>query len=352
MVSLDLFRAMAIVLVVFNHSSILFNSHTGEYLSVFKLPFIYSGWVGVQLFFVLSGYLIGFQLWKELKETNSINIKTFMIKRTFRIWPLFYFVAILFLLTRGSLSGKGLYPDLYFLSNYLNEEIIKGSWSLSVEEQFYLLTPLLLIFGRKVLSWELALFRKALLAIFLLAPLVRYLTLATSLGGLNPSADKLIHYLYMPIHTNYDSLIIGLFLSNCRVEQKFDTKKLTKMLFLAAVVFFGLRLLQKNIFNYSFLAVIFGCFVWVGLEYEATFGKYFNFSIVRMLAKLSFGIYLLHYQVGKWLYPSILKITAGMPLTGQYLLAVMVLWIVTIFLAGILFVLIEKPALNYRNKFL
>lgn len=164
--SLDGLRGLAILLVLFFHY---------EFIVGF-------GWVGVQLFFVLSGYLITSLLLKEKENPLSFYIKRFYWRRTLRIFPIYYlylaFVAGVFLL-------KGIpedFPQLFpFLATYtFNFYPLVGTysyhdlffthfWSLSVEEQFYLMWPVVIYFcSRSQLKYVLA-------AIIFTAPVVRFL---------------------------------------------------------------------------------------------------------------------------------------------------------------------------------
>ena len=106
-------------------------------------PFVRWGWTGVDLFFVLSGLLIGTQLWRELDRTGDIRVGRFLLRRGLRIWPLYtslvvsIFGEVVFL----GRDGSGLWSDAAYLSNYFHCQI-GGSWSLSTEEQFYILAPI------------------------------------------------------------------------------------------------------------------------------------------------------------------------------------------------------------------
>ena len=129
--SLDAFRTAAIVLVIGNHLSLL-----GAQLApsgVWDFVLFRYGWTGVDLFFVLSGFLIGRQLQRELQRTGSVKVPRFLLRRGLRIWPL-YFAWVAFLaLALG--KSHGIWPDLVFLSNYVQGQVA-GGWSLSTEEQF------------------------------------------------------------------------------------------------------------------------------------------------------------------------------------------------------------------------
>lgn len=164
--SLDGLRGLAILLVLLFHY---------EFIIGF-------GWVGVQLFFVLSGYLITSLLLKEKENPLGFYIKRFYWRRTLRIFPIYYlyiaFVAVIFLLRGIPEDFKDLLP---FLATYtFNFYPLVGTysyhdlffthfWSLSVEEQFYLMWPVVIYFcNRDQLKYVLA-------AIILTAPVVRLL---------------------------------------------------------------------------------------------------------------------------------------------------------------------------------
>ncbi len=182
--ALDGLRGIAILLVLMRHS--IFGMETySKWLSVF----LTSGqltWSGVDLFFVLSGFLIGGIL---LDARNSPNyFKTFYIRRAYRIFPLYYAVITLFLFRHlpfhimpGSIGDHSplTVPALAYLTLTQNFWMIPlgwfgplamtATWSLAVEEQFYLTAPLLI---RKISPRRLV---AALVSVIVAAPLLRIL---------------------------------------------------------------------------------------------------------------------------------------------------------------------------------
>jgi peptidoglycan/LPS O-acetylase OafA/YrhL len=103
------------------------------------------GWMGVDLFFVLSGYLVSSLLFKEWRQTGAVSPLLFLVRRGFKIYPLYYAI---YLIQLGllKLQGRLLDPEatlseLFFLQNYVFGfgQIVPQTWSLAVEEHFYLL---------------------------------------------------------------------------------------------------------------------------------------------------------------------------------------------------------------------
>jgi peptidoglycan/LPS O-acetylase OafA/YrhL len=145
---LDLLRALAIIVVVIYHAGIM----------GFPLPGRVHrwGWIGVDLFFVLSGYLIGGQLLGELARNKRLNLGRFYARRTLRIMPAYFVILTIYFL----LPSWREYPDMAqplwkFLLSVQNVALHGGTafshaWSLAVEDQFYLALPFILL----VLFWR------------------------------------------------------------------------------------------------------------------------------------------------------------------------------------------------------
>jgi peptidoglycan/LPS O-acetylase OafA/YrhL len=139
--SLDVLRCIAVLLVL--------GFHYPYYTCWGRL-----GWIGVDLFFVLSGFLISGLLFQEYKNTGSINFKRFLIRRGLKIYPSFYLLVILALVlslvTHSALLRKQALLSAVFAQGYYSGTlytVLSHTWSLAVEEHFYfLLPPLLMLF--------------------------------------------------------------------------------------------------------------------------------------------------------------------------------------------------------------
>lgn len=192
--SLDGLRAASVALVILAH-------HTTNLPSLAALDWV--GYSGVDVFFVISGFLITYLLLKENEAAGAISLKNFYFRRFFRIFPPFY----VYLAVIGILWATGVFPQTArnFISaatytwNYQHHSgdswLLGHTWSLSIEEQFYLLwPPCLVLLGRK---------RSTYLAIgvILFSPATRGLTyfMAPSLRGAEG----------MMLHTRLDILMFG-----------------------------------------------------------------------------------------------------------------------------------------------
>lgn len=133
--ALDFLRTAAVLMVVLFHLREAYLACGGEPSWLTRLPPLKYGVVGVDLFFVLSGYLIGGQLWRELAASGTIRIDRFLLRRGLRIWPLYYgFIALLALVPIASYYrhvDAVWWSDAFYLSNYSNRGLVDGSWSMA-----------------------------------------------------------------------------------------------------------------------------------------------------------------------------------------------------------------------------
>ena len=135
-IELDFIRGIAILLVIDFHSP---HSLFGFLLARAGMPPL--GWVGVDVFFVLSGFLVGGLLIKEWRVRGRIDSSSFLIRRGFKIWPQYYFF-LLVLLVSGHRTVHELWGNLLNVQNYTGG--VAHTWSLAVEEHAYLIILLIL----------------------------------------------------------------------------------------------------------------------------------------------------------------------------------------------------------------
>lgn len=151
---LDTLRSAAIILVFFFH-----------YLRFSEIPVIGSigrcGWAGVDLFFVLSGYLIGNQIFSTFSNKHNFSLRTFYFRRLFRTMPNYVFVLGLYFLIpffREQVLTTPLWKFLTFTQNFgLTSSAFSHAWSLCLEEQFYFIFPLIALLiknkGNRYSGW-------------------------------------------------------------------------------------------------------------------------------------------------------------------------------------------------------
>lgn len=141
---LDTLRAVAIILVFMFHYYGASHNLLLEYIPA------RIGWVGVDLFFVLSGYLIGNQIFSIIIRNAQFSLKTFYLRRCLRTLPNYFFILGLYFLIPGFREQPLITPlwkFLTFTQNFeLNFSAFSHAWSLCLEEQFYFILPIFVLF--------------------------------------------------------------------------------------------------------------------------------------------------------------------------------------------------------------
>lgn len=130
-IGLDILRGFAIILVIFRHGSLEKNIVTTF------------GWLGVDLFFVISGVLVSGLIFKEYKKSGRVDVGKFLIRRGFKIYPSFYVfmmfgVVFHWYQTNVFYDFRNILSEIFYFQNYL-PGIWLHTWSLAVEEHFYII---------------------------------------------------------------------------------------------------------------------------------------------------------------------------------------------------------------------
>ncbi|TMI72346.1 MAG: acyltransferase [Bacteroidetes bacterium] len=295
--ALDGLRGIAILLVICCHNL--------NFLPHFKL-----GWVGVDLFFVLSGFLITDIL---LVTKGSKNfLQNFYIRRILKIFPLYYGVLLLFFVIAPMLQGLQIQYHYYktdqpmlwlHLNNWLSiihirpadSMLLNHFWSLSVEEQFYLLWPffILAINNTRVL---------AQIAVLILVTcfLCRY---SSWLMFGNGYTNFFFQYM-----TRMDGLCIGSLIAIWRMDSYAETKKrLTQLAVSVAGVSIVLFVLSKSLLpgmpvfpfiGYTVVAVLFGVIVFLAIwKRSLVSGFFLENKLIKYIGRISYGLYVYHWPV-------------------------------------------------------
>jgi peptidoglycan/LPS O-acetylase OafA/YrhL len=208
--SLDGLRAVSILFVIASHIVMgRANGHIHSYVAHELLSMLNLGQLGVTVFFVISGYLITSLLMRELQQTGRIKLRRFYARRALRIFPAYYLFLLLIALASAlnilSISPLSLVSAATYTVNYCTScggtdmWYLTHTWSLAVEEQFYLIWPVALV----VLGLGGGL-RLALLVV-LLCPIVRLLAVANGAS-----------IIFRQFHLVADSLATGCLLAGLR----------------------------------------------------------------------------------------------------------------------------------------
>ncbi|HQU83453.1 MAG TPA: acyltransferase [Pyrinomonadaceae bacterium] len=299
--SLDGLRTISILLVIINHW--LFVLGFGDAGNL--------GNLGVRVFFVISGFLITGLLLKEIEKTNGINLWKFYFRRSLRIFPPFYFyLFVIFLavvLGFIDIPFKFFLAASFYLSDYLNplNWLLGHTWSLAVEEQFYLLFPtILLILGiRKT--------KVFLLLIILINPFIRVLDF--QIFGSDPI------WVLKGFHANMDSLAAGcllaLFYKNLHQNSVYKRLIRSKIVLIAPLIIIlaNLQYDHPRIFlgaSFTIMNLLIAfCIDWAVTNYDSFAGKILNSAPFVTLGMMSYSIYLWQQPFFNPKEPSILTQT-------------------------------------------
>jgi len=356
---LDHLRALAISYVFLFHYFIISNGQP-EWLPGFAK----FGWTGVDLFFVLSGFLISSQLFLQISQEQKISFKIFFLKRFFRIVPAFLATVGLYFCMPFFREKEALPPLWKFLTftqnlglNLKDFGTFSHAWSLCVEEHFYLLLPVILIF----LQFS-KLFKHAywiLLSLFLFGFVIRFYSFnylyLPKIDGEYPWLYW-YKYLYYPTYNRLDGLLAGVAIAAIYRFWPATWLKISAYgnlaLALSLAVLTGAYFLcedqqtfNASVFGFPLIAFGYGLMV-IGAISPTSFLYKWNPKITTFFATLSYAIYLTHKGVIHMTH----KLLEGFNLDSNLLL---VICIVTCTIVALLLnFAVEKPFMRLRDKVL
>ena len=365
MIELDVLRGIAIILVLFRHSLSGPYYYQMGFLQPIAAPLVRVGWSGVDLFFVLSGFLVGGRLLQEIRKNGLLNAGRFLIRRGFKIWP-GYFVFIAYcaakLWRRGSSPHevlRALWPNLVHLQNYLPH---RGpwpgqTWSLAVEEHFYLALPaLFLLLMRGSTN------RSRLSNIPWIALSLSVVCLAFRILNWTVVPDGHVR----PTHLRIDSLFLGVCISYFYHFRSELFLKLRQYRFAIGVT--GIALLIPLFFfedtdrfvytvGFTLAAVGYGCILIAVVPYKGDRDRpagFWNSHLARLVAWVgvySYSIYLWHIDIGAepagyWLKP----VWGSLPRGWHWAAYTALLIIVSVLAGAFMAKLVEFPALRLRDR--
>lgn len=360
---LDLLRAIAIVWVM------LFHSYLVGGMGEFWQAGITHGWMGVDLFFVLSGYLIGGQLLKPLSQGQPFRPGDFYLRRAFRVLPAFLAVLALYFTVPGFREAPGIQPLWQFLTftlnlliDYQHNKAFSHAWSLCVEEHFYLVFPWLawwmtrrpstakfLSVCAAVLIAGLAL--RGYVWVYEMAPVRDLENVERSFG------QRFVEDIYYPTWMRLDGLHCGVILASIQVYRPqlwAGLQRRANLLLIAglAVVAVAIALftertaLLPTVIGYPLLSIGLALLVAAGASSTGWLGRW-RVPGAGWIALTSFSLYLIHKPVFR-----LVETHLGAQLEGKGLLAFAVYAVATLAAGALLHYSIERPFLQLRARWL
>ena len=358
---LDTLRAIAIIIVLIYHYKVVVSS---ENIFGFMSQL---GWTGVDLFFVLSGYLIGNQILSAFAKGQDFSLKQFYIRRILRTLPNYYFVLALYFIFPVALSGTATAPLWSFLTFTQNLDLRAGetfthSWSLCIEEQFYLIFPviaLLIAYAKRsvTLGWV-AIVSAMLLAIFLRG--FNWYEHGEAAIAMQPFME----HIYYSSFTRFDELLPGVAIA---LLKSFHPNTYAAMLrrgnlLLAiglvsvGIVFYAFqnyayienygRTLIVTAFGYSFLAISFAILVLAALSPNSLLHR-IRIPGAASIALWSYAIYLIHKPLFLVLKAPLTEF--GIEINGWW--GVAIIMAVSVFCGWALYFFVETPFMKVRARF-
>lgn len=356
---LDLMRAIAIILVVLGHVRWM----TEKFPKPIRVALHGSGILGVELFFVLSGFLIGGILLKTFDakrgKPDAASIRTFWIRRWFRTLPNYYFILFIMIAMYWNELPDNIYRYFFFTQNFLNTPhyFFEDSWSLCIEEISYLVSPLIIASLAYLLPKFLGkIFLLGALILIAFVTILKAYYISTNLTGNYTWNNDVREVALLRLDAIYFGFVVVYFKS--RFADLWN--KSTILFWPGLIATVGLMAIQKNITGPE-----------AGLMWNVFFNPLLSLSIAMMIPKLyflkapsssfmvtsvttvsliSYSMYLLNDGIISW---TIRRFTSdGINWTApQFAFAYVAYWIGCISLSWLLYRFFEKPFMDLRNRF-
>ena len=320
--------------------------------------------MGVDLFFVLSGYLIGSQLLKPVRDGRGISFLDFYRKRAYRILPVYLVVLALYVfwpLWREAPGISPLWQFLTFTENFFVDYSVNHAfshvWSLCVEEHFYLLLPMIvLVMSRKAAAWKTIALLALLVALGLAIRSYVYFHVLLPMGRDSDGFGvRYIERIYYPTYTRLDGLLAGVALALMRIFRPAWWSAILQRanwLLAGGVALMGCTLWifadrlgpVGTVIGFPLMAVAMAMLVMAAADRRSWFGRV-RVPGAKLVATLAYSLYLTHKEIAHldelWL-PKVMD--------ARDWRSVCILVVSCMGAAGLFYLTIERPFLALRDR--
>ncbi|MFL6389768.1 MAG: acyltransferase family protein [Terriglobales bacterium] len=352
---LDLMRAIAILRVM------LWHMHFALRPGIWSGPGRY-GWMGVDLFFVLSGYLIGSQLLRPYTRGSRPSIGGFYMRRAFRVLPAYLTVLLFYFVIPGFREAPGLSPAWQFLTfaenfriDYLHDQAFSHVWSLCVEEHFYLVLPVLILLLMRRPSFSKAFVM--VLGILCFGIGIRAYIYLHQIAIFPRDDDAFalayVERIYYPTHTRLDGLLVGVTLATIKTFRPSWWQRAMSHGYLllvgglalcaGAIWLFNDRLsFSASVIGFPLLAVGLGLLIASSIAPSSPLSRVRGFGLI---AALAYSAYLTHKEIIHFLRSHSPRLVEG-----RGWLALVAYFGFSFLAAFVLYMAVERPFLRLRER--
>lgn len=390
---IDGIRAIAVLWVIIFHAWLFqYSDFTAVGDKVLENPFliwISKGDLGVDLFFVISGFLIGSILFKEFKKTKRLNFKKFYVRRILRLLPVYVFSMVIGLYFIEGDGWKTAWSNLLYVNNYVRGSYMGWTWSLAIEEQFYIVIPFLIafifpFFKRKLVPFAVLTFTTIALTYHYSVNIHDFQVPFKSVFLDEDWMNWFWEY-YMLTHLRYGGLLCGVigayinvyypkkikafFENNHRLASFILIFSLVTFILISSIslgqwtqlqssIFDGLpnsvprfyEIIHREIFSYVVMFVIFCC-LYFDSKLISPINSFLSMKFFYPISQISYSAYLFHEMFMFWFFPKFNQYALGKLSEIQIVLSNAFISIIAIILAStLMYLFVEQPFQDIKQK--
>jgi len=393
---IDGIRAIAVLWVIIFHAWLFqYLTFKSSIDKIYDHPLFYwvsKGDLGVDLFFVISGFLIGGIIFKEIKSRDSFNFKRFYVRRFLRLTPVYIFAIFLDLVLLHTVNLENIldyWSNILYINNYIPKSPLGWTWSLAIEEQFYIVVPFLLVFifpkFRNKATFFIVLSAISIALTWYYVYFIKQYRLPFNLTVLSKEWSNWFRTYYMVTHLRYIGLLFGVATAYLSVYKANELKNIfekkvglfTFFSFVAVIGFLGISFTPVGEWIPMKTSIFYNLNIHIGRWYEiltrpvfslfvafiilaSIYGnnviinpvnKFLSSKFLYPIAQVSYSAYLFHETFIFWIRPRLFTyLSPNYTNTQIFIITVSISLIGTLLAAVIMYYLIEQPFQKIRDK--